>query len=115
MHITEPRRHQVRSYGWYSNLSWGKRRTAEAETGEVGGGRTCPDSCAACAEARDVRAFRRSWAQLIKRIYEVDPLVCPLCGSEMKVIAVISEHDVADTILKLLEGKKKQEARAPPN
>ena len=40
------------------------------------------------------RALRRSWAQLIKRIYEVDPLVCPSCGGEMKVIAFIIDHDV---------------------
>jgi hypothetical protein len=33
---------------------------------------------------------------LIKRIYEVDPLVCPSCGSEMKVIAFIIDHAVVD-------------------
>jgi ribosomal protein L37AE/L43A len=60
-------------------------------------------SCAAKAEARDTRALRRSWAQLIKRIYEVDPLVCPSCGSEMKVIAPITGHDVVDAILRHLD------------
>jgi hypothetical protein len=30
--------------------------------------------------------------QLIKRIYEVDPLVCPSCGGEMKVTAFITDH-----------------------
>lgn len=113
MHIPEPKRHLVRYYGWYSNVSRGKRRKAEAESGEVGG--AAPDSCAARAEARDTRAMRRSWAQLIKRIYEVDPLVCPSCGAEMKVIAFITEHDVVDAILRYLERKQAQEARAPPN
>jgi hypothetical protein len=56
-------------------------------------------SRAARAETRDARAFRRSGAQLIKRIYEVDPLVRPSCGGEMKVIAFITEHDVVDAIL----------------
>ena len=64
-------------------------------------------------EARNVRALRRSWAQLIKRIYEVDPLVCRSCGSEMKVIAFITEHDVVDAILRHLQ--RKEEARAPPS
>ena len=41
-----------------------------------------PASRAARAETRDARAVRQSWAQLIKRIYEVDPLLCPSCGSE---------------------------------
>jgi hypothetical protein len=31
----------------------------------------------------------RTWAMLIKRVYEVDPPACPKCGGEMKVIAFI--------------------------
>ena len=30
MHIPEPRRHLVRYYGWYSNISRGRRRTHRA-------------------------------------------------------------------------------------
>ena len=115
MHIPEPRRHLVRYYGWYSNVSRGKRRKAEAENGEVVGAGADPASRAARVEARDARALRRNWAQLIKRIYEVDPLLCPSCGSEMKVIAFITEHDVVDAILSHLERKEAQEARAPPS
>ena len=29
------------------------------------------------------------WAMLIKRVYEIDPLTCPHCGSPMKVVAFI--------------------------
>jgi len=68
MHVPEPRRHLVRYYGAYSNVSRGKRRKAEAENGEVGGAGAGPASRAARAEARNARALRRSWAQLIKRI-----------------------------------------------
>ena len=56
-----------------------------------------------------------SWAQLIKRIYEVDPLVCPSCGGEMKVIAFITEHDVVDAILRHFEHKQEQWERGPPS
>ena len=115
MHVPEPRRHLVRYYGWYSSATRGKRRKAEAVKGEVGRVETGPVSRAARAETREARALRRSWAQLIKRVYEVDPLVCPSCGSEMKVIAFITEHDVVDAILRHLERKKAREARAPPN
>jgi len=115
MHIPEPRRHLVRYYGWYSNVSRGKRRKAEAADGEVGAMGVAPDSRAAQVEARDARALRRSWAQLIKRIYEVDPMVCPSCGSEMKVISFITEHDVIDAILRHLGRKERREARGPPN
>ena len=96
-------------------MSRGKRRRAEAENGEVGVAGAGPASRAARVEARDARALRRSWAQLIKRIYEVDPLVCPTCGSEMKVIAFIIEHDVVDAILRHLERKEAQGARGPPS
>jgi hypothetical protein len=115
MHIPEPRRHLVRYYGWYSNASRGKRRKEETENGKVGVTDTGLATPAARAEARDTRAMRRSWAQLIKRIYEVDPLVCPSCGSEMKVIALITEHDVVDKILRHLKRRDGEgRGRGPP-
>jgi hypothetical protein len=114
MHIPEPRRHLVRYYGWYSNVSRGKRRKAGREHEETVCSDDGPPSPAARAEARDARALRRSWAQLIKRIYEVDPLLCPSCGSEMMVIAFIIEHDVVDAILRHLERRQTEEARGPP-
>ena len=59
--------------------------------------------------------MRRSWAQLIKRIYEVDPLVCPSCGSEIKVIAFITEHAVVDRIVGHLKRRVEDEReRGPP-
>ena len=30
------------------------------------------------------------WAVLIARIYEVFPLLCPLCGGQMRIIAFIT-------------------------
>ena len=85
--------------------------SAGAGSGAVSG----PPSPTACVEVRDARALKRSWAQLIKRIYEVDPLVCPSCNSEMKVISFITEQDVVDAIRRHLARKKAKEARAPPN
>jgi len=114
MHIPEPRRHLVRYYGWYSNVSRGKRWKAEAENGEVGGAGAGPASRAARDEVRNARALRRSWAQLIKQIYEVDPLLCPSCGSEMKMIAFITEHDVVDAILRHLAKTEERSPRGPP-
>ena len=29
-------------------------------------------------------ALRRRWANLIRRVYEVDPLACPRCGAGMR-------------------------------
>ncbi len=51
---------------------------------------------------------------MIKRIYQVDPLVCPSCGGEMKVIAFITEHEVVGAILRHLKRKEKRRERGPP-
>ena len=45
------------------------------------------------------RGIRRTWAHLIRKIYEVDPLRCTLCGAMMKVINVIEDEDVIYPIL----------------
>ena len=114
MHIPEPRRHLVRYFGWYSNVSRGRRGKEEAEAERVAAARVGA-SRDERDRTRDARAVRRSWAQLIKRIYEVDPLVCPSCGSEMKVIAFITEHEVIDCILRHLMSKEERKERAPPS
>ena len=36
---------------------------------------------------------------MIKKVYEVDPLLCPQCGGEMKVISFIEDHKVIDKII----------------
>jgi len=46
------------------------------------------------------KSCRKSWRQLIYNIYEVDPLKCPECGSEMKIIAFIQDREELINILK---------------
>ena len=43
------------------------------------------------AEPETVREAKRRWAELRRRIFEVDPLACPRCGEEMRIIALITE------------------------
>jgi hypothetical protein len=50
---------------------------------------------------------------LRKKIYEVDPLTCPKCSGEMKVISVIEDEEVIKKILKHL-GLWDSKARPPP-
>jgi hypothetical protein len=113
MHIPEPRRHLVRYYGAYSNVSRGKRRLSKEAACPSGEGHA-PSVRGKKNLGPDARAFRQSWAQLIKRIYEVDPLVCPTCGSEMKVIAFIIDHAVVDMILRHLRRTDDVRGRDPP-
>lgn len=44
----------------------------------------------------DARTLHQNWAQLIKRVYEVDPPVCPKCQSEMRIIPFIAEFGLGD-------------------
>ena len=55
------------------------------------------------------KASRRSWARLIQKVYEVDPLICEKCGHEMKVISVITD---SQEVRKILECLKRN--HAPP-
>jgi hypothetical protein len=50
-------------------------------------------------EAEPKRSSRIPWAQLLARIYEVLPLLCPACGGEMRVLAFITEPPTVRAIL----------------
>jgi putative transposase len=50
-------------------------------------------------EAVQRKAARMVWAMPIARIYEVFPLTCPKCGSQMKIIAFIPEGAAIREIL----------------
>ena len=73
---------------------------------------------AAPAPPGSPEARRRSaWARLLKRVFEVDPLLCPRCLTEMLVVAWITDAAVIDRIL----GYRRQaglespfDARGPP-
>jgi hypothetical protein len=48
------------------------------------------------------KKFRQNWARLIQKIYEVDPLICPKCNEEMRIIAFIEQPLIIKKILKHL-------------
>ncbi len=43
-----------------------------------------------------------SWAQLIKKVYEADPLICPRRGGSMRIMALIDQPEVIEKILTYL-------------
>ena len=57
-----------------------------------------------------VRTRRYVWADLLQRVFEVDALCCPRCGGRMRVLAAITEADVAQRSLACLN----LPTRAPP-
>ena len=54
------------------------------------------------ADEASLNRSSQSWAMLIKRVYEVDPLSCPECGGQMAVVAFI-EPPQADVIEQILQ------------
>ena len=57
-----------------------------------------------CAvESAQARPGRISWAQLLKRVFDIDMQHCPNCGAgELKIIAAILERPVIHKILEHL-------------
>jgi hypothetical protein len=57
------------------------------------------DSPKAISQTRGfVRSTKRR-ARLLSKVYEIDPMVCPKYGAEMKVIAIIQDPAEIDRIL----------------
>jgi len=65
------------------------------------------------------RETRSTWARLLRKIFEVDPLVCQ-CGARMQIVSFITEPRVVDRILRHRESERCKtkdpfEPRAPPH
>ena len=110
-HIPPKGSHLIRYYGWYSNKARGMRKKAAAEASDE------PSSESEDSVSAAPSRCSQSWAMLIKRVYEVDPLCCPQCGGEMKVVAFIEppQGEVIEKILKHCGLWQASAPRAPPD
>jgi hypothetical protein len=91
-HIPNKNEQMARYYGFYSNKSRGMRKKAE----------NAEELPALIHTDPGRKQFRRNRARLIQKIYEVDPLTCPKCNDEMKIIAFIEQPLIIKKILKHL-------------
>ena len=114
-HVPDPRRHLVHYYGAYSNVVRGKlkalNQAQQAESLASGPG-VHPPPPPACVSPSSA-ALRRGWARLLRRVYEIDPLVCPRCRGVMRVVAFITEGRVISRILDHLDHIGASALRAP--
>ena len=63
------------------------------------------DALGVAVEGADVPTaarVRSTWARLIHKVYEVDPLECPKCKGPMRVISLIEDSEVIRRILRHL-------------
>jgi hypothetical protein len=93
----------VRYTGYYSNVCRGRRKKKGA----------CESDCVieddGCAKGAN-----KSWSRLIKKIYEADPLICPKCKGQMRIIAFIEDYKVVRKILDYLGIYEFKRDRPPP-
>lgn len=101
-HIPDASQHLVRYCGWYSNRTRGKRRKAEEALAAQGRSPAPPPEPDPPDLAQLRMQARSRWAALIKKIYEVDPLVCTKCGGPMHIIAFLTDEAAVRRILKHL-------------
>ena len=60
----------VRYMGYYSNLCRGRRKKDSTDESDF-----------VIEDDGYTKGANKSWAHLIKKIYEVDPLICPIWGA----------------------------------
>ena len=93
-HIPDKGVQMVRYYGWYSNKMRGVRQRAlPPGTGSAPAG---------AFPAATLETPFQEMANLILRVWHVDPLRCPVCQNPMRVLAVIDDPRVAEKILRHL-------------
>lgn len=111
-HIPEKGVQLVHYYGTYSNAHRRKALRRQAFT--------LPDPIALSTppeqDPRWLKERRKSWARLIRLVYEADPLLCR-CGERMRVVGFIRQAPVIRRILDHV-GRRfdplKLPGRAPP-
>ncbi len=110
-HIPDKNFQQVRYYGWYSNKMRGQREKRAAERVEVADEESVEVIDVSGHQPRRIPS--KKWRELIKKVWEADPLLCPNCGGEMRIVGLINERDVIERILRHL-GLWEPSVRAVP-
>jgi hypothetical protein len=111
-HVPDQGQQLVRYYGAFSNARRVPAQTPASPSAQPANlqppGQDDSDSGEEFARGR-----RRSWARLIKKVYEADPLVCPRCAGPLKIISLIGDGPVIEKILRHVKLWDRPE-RPPP-
>ena len=102
-HIPDKGQVTVRYYGLYANAHRGKVK--KASLGPL---------AFRMVEDKLRRIPSKGWAEMIRKVFEVDPMVCPKCGGKMRVIAFLTDFSVVDRIINHLKLTFVAERPPPP-
>jgi hypothetical protein len=95
-HIPDKGAQLVRYYGFYSNKMRGQRRRAQGlPPASLLRPTTSPPP--------PKHLPSKKWRELILKVWHSDPLRCPVCQNQMRVIAVIDDRAVVEKILRHME------------
>jgi hypothetical protein len=89
-HIPDPGKHRTHFYAHYANRVRGERPGEEVDHGDH-------------QEQPKKRRCSASWARLIAKVFQADPLVCRRCGGPLKVVAYITDSLAIRQILDHLD------------
>ncbi len=98
-HIPDKSFQLVRYYGWYSNKMRGQRDKHAAEEVQAAGNAV---EVIDVSEHKPRRIPSAKWRELIKKVWEADPLLCPICQREMRIVSLIDDREVIEGILRHL-------------
>ena len=99
-----------RYYGYYSSRARGMRRkAAQAAALPVGS----PEVPLGLPEDVSMPAACRRWADLLRRIFEIDPLLCPSCGGNMRIVDFVVVPRDIDRILCHMRDKGRDPRAGP--
>ena len=112
-HVPDCRQQLVRYYGAFSNAHPVSARAPSSASAPLAG---VEGSHQDNSDSRQefARRRRRSWARLIKKVFEADPLVCPRCSGPLKIISLIGDGPVIEKILRHLKLWNRPERPPPP-
>jgi hypothetical protein len=102
-HIPDKGQVMIRYYGLYANAHRGKINKAGVSP-----------SHPPIIEEEERFVPSKGWAEMIRKVYEADPLLCPTCGGQMSIIASIEDHKVIDKIIDHLKLTFMAERPPPP-
>lgn len=119
-HIPEKGAPTVKYYGYYSNKARGQRRSKEDTVGQaprLPSAESVDDTWQLERSPYKRRKIpSRAWRELIKKVWDVDPLLCPKCGGQMRLISLIEDAPVIEKILRhldLWDGQARPTERGP--
>lgn len=113
-HIPKKSFQMSRYYGWYSNKARGVRLKNDIEVSEQEKEKTKDVEIIDVSKYQPKKVPSLTWRECIKKIWKDDPLICPECLSEMKIISFIENPRIIKKILKYLDLWKESSSRGPP-